>query len=438
MTQNPISRPNFRTHLPNHLRLLVCLAFAVPALAGCREVLPEKSPASVAIPVRVDAATGMSRGGKPYFVKGAGGSGRLEQLAARGGNSIRTWTTGGLADILDQADSLGLTVSAGIWLESESSWFSYDNPKHCAKQAERVRREVMLYRDHPALIAWGIGNEVEGDGTNVAFWKQIDRLALLVRELDPAHPTFTAVAGLSPEKAAGMNTHAPHLDFVGINTYGGVTSLRRHLEKIGWKRPWLLTEWGPRGFWESPKSASGAPLEQSSSEKAAMIGKAYQTVISNDGGCLGSYVFVWGWKFEATATWFGIFTHEGEITATADALQEVWSATKPTNRAPAIENLLGVPKASVAAGHSFRASVKATDPENDPLVWHWAVLPEHKGHDSNARPTMPNPVPGTITHASGDGVSVTAPEKSGIYRLYVWIKDGKGQVATANAPFEVR
>lgn len=145
MTQNPISRPDFRTHLPNHLRRLVCLAFAVPALAGCREIPPEKSPVSVAIPVRVDAVTGMSRGGKPYFVKGAGGSGRLEQLAARGGNSIRTWTTGGLADILDQADSLGLTVSAGIWLESESSWFSYDNPKHCAKQAERVRREVTLY-----------------------------------------------------------------------------------------------------------------------------------------------------------------------------------------------------------------------------------------------------------------------------------------------------
>lgn len=272
----------------------------------------------------------------------------------------------------------------------------------------------------------------------MAFWKQLDRLALLVRELDPAHPTFTAVAGLSPAKAAGMNAHAPHLDFVGINTYGGVTTLRRHLEKIGWKRPWLLTEWGPRGFWESPKSASGAPLEQSSSEKAEMIGKAYQTVITNDGGCLGSYVFVWGWKFEATATWFGIFTHEGEITATADALQEVWSATKPTNRAPAIENLLGVPKASVSVGHAFKASVKATDPDGDPLVWHWAVLPEHKGHDSNARPAMPNPVPGTITHASGDGVSVTAPEKPGIYRLYAWIKDGKGQVATANAPFEVR
>ena len=48
-----------------------------------------------------------------------------------------------------------------------------------------------------------------------------------------------------------------------------------------------------------------------------MIRKAYETVISNDGGCLGSYVFLWGWKFEASATWFGLITHEGETTAAA-------------------------------------------------------------------------------------------------------------------------
>jgi hypothetical protein len=60
-----------------------------------------------------------------------------------------------------------ITVSAGIWLEPECSWFSYANPEHCAKQAARVREEVMLYRDHPALLAWGVGNEVEGDGTNI-------------------------------------------------------------------------------------------------------------------------------------------------------------------------------------------------------------------------------------------------------------------------------
>jgi hypothetical protein len=86
----------------------------------------------------------------------------------------------------------------------------------------------------------------------------------MVKGIDPAHPTFTAVAGMTEQKAKGLNEHAPHLDYVGVNTYGGLFSLRGQLAKIGWTRPWLVTEWGPQGFWERPKSKSGAPLEQTS------------------------------------------------------------------------------------------------------------------------------------------------------------------------------
>ena len=212
------------TLFPKLLRPAPYFAFAALGLSSCREsnppaaspetsAVPASEEASVppgkaaAIPVTVDAVKGMTRGGQPYFVKGAGGSGNLEALAARGANSTRTWTTGGLKEILDQAESLGLTVSAGIWLESECSWFSYSNPEHCAKQAARVREEVLRYRDHPALLAWGIGNEIEGDGTNIPLWQQLDRLAKLVKELDPAHPTYTAVAGANEAKVKGLMDH---------------------------------------------------------------------------------------------------------------------------------------------------------------------------------------------------------------------------------------
>lgn len=418
-------------------RLALFISTAGMAASGEETQLVGSKPPATAIPVRVDAVTGMLRGNEPYFVKGAGGRGSLKELASRGANSIRTWDTSGLAATLDEAESLGLTVSVGIWLEQECSWFSYRNKDHCDKQAERVRKQVLLHRDHPALLAWGLGNEAEGDGTNDAYWQQLDRLARLVRELDPAHPTFTAVAGMNRVKAAGMNAHAPHLDYVGINTYGAVFNLRKQLAEMGWKRPWMLTEWGPRGFWEQPKTAFGAPMEQTSSEKAAMMRKAYQNVISKGDGCLGSYVFVWGWKFEATATWFGIFTHKGEITAAADVLQEMWSGTPPTNQAPAIGEMRGVPKPSMTAGGTFDVSIDASDPDGDPLVWQWAVLPEIKSHNASKRPPMPKPVEGTLAKASENRVSVTAPEKSGIYRLYVWVSDGKGNAATANTPFEV-
>lgn len=433
-----ILRPQSVIRLTLNLFRAACIASAAPVLAACGETARPGggSPPSV-VPVEVTAG-GMIRGGKPYFVKGAGGSGSLEKLAARGANSIRTWDTTGLANTLDRAGKLGLTVSAGIWLEPESSWFSYRNPAHCDKQAGRVREQVLLHRHHPALLAWGLGNEAEGDGTNAEYWRQLDRLAKLVKELDPAHPTFTAVAGASRTKVEALMKHAPHLDFLGINTYAAALNLRRHLHELGWERPWMLTEWGPRGFWESPKCRSGAPLEQTSSEKAEMIRRVYQTAVFPSGGCLGSYVFVWGWKFEATATWFGVFTHQGDSTAVADALQEMWSGTRPANHAPAIGRLTGVPKTWLTAAAGIDATAPATDPDGDPLAWHWAVLPESEVHNAAKRPPMPKPASGVILKIDGDRVTVKAPDKPGVYRLHVWVKDGRGHAATANSPFEVR
>ena len=432
------------------------LALAVSLLSTCQKketvvkvdqdipvaVTPVEAPPVTVTPVAaipvVVTSSGMTRGGKPYFVQGVGGDTRLPELAARGGNSIRTWSTNGLDKILDEAQSLGLTVSAGIWLESECSWFSYKNPEHCAKQTERVRKEVTQYRDHPALLAWGIGNESEGDGTDTEYWQQLDRLALLVRELDPNHPRFTAVAGLNSAKAMALNAHTPNLDFVGVNTYGAIFGIRQHLKKVEWKRPWIITEWGPRGFWESKKTTFGAPLEQTSAEKADMMRKAYKEVLTPGDGCLGNYAFVWGWKFEATATWFGLHTHEGETTASVDVLEEMWTGRVPANRAPVVKPITSTAKTALAPGAVFSAEVTATDPDQDVLALHWAVLPELQGNQHNTNKNIPQFLEGAIEDPSKLSVSVTAPEEPGVYRLYVWIKDGKGHVATANQPFEVR
>jgi beta-galactosidase/beta-glucuronidase len=156
-------------------------------------LLASFSASAAPVPVTVDVKLGMRRGGQPYFVKGAGGETQLDRLAARGANSIRTWDTENLEKTLAEATRLGLTVSAGIWLESECSWFSYAKPEDCAKQSERVRQQVLKFREHPALLAWGLGNESEGDGTNVAYWQQLERLAVLIKEIDPAHPTLTSI-----------------------------------------------------------------------------------------------------------------------------------------------------------------------------------------------------------------------------------------------------
>ena len=130
------------------------------------------------VEVRILPDGGLQRDGKPFFIKGAGGQDHLDELAKRGGNSTRTWGEREIADTLVEAEKRSLTVCAGIWLEPECNWFSYNNAEHCTKQVERVRKIVQQHRAHPALILWGLGNETEGDGKNIAFWKQLDHPAI--------------------------------------------------------------------------------------------------------------------------------------------------------------------------------------------------------------------------------------------------------------------
>ncbi|MEM7559531.1 MAG: hypothetical protein AAF394_10430, partial [Planctomycetota bacterium] len=50
------------------------------------------------------------RNGQPFSVKGVGCEGRFDNLPAAGGNSIRTWASENLGEVLDKAQKHGLTV----------------------------------------------------------------------------------------------------------------------------------------------------------------------------------------------------------------------------------------------------------------------------------------------------------------------------------------
>ena len=40
----------------------------------------------------------------------------------------------------------------------------YDDPEAVAAQLATMREEVLKYRDHPAVLAWLIGNELKEEG----------------------------------------------------------------------------------------------------------------------------------------------------------------------------------------------------------------------------------------------------------------------------------
>ncbi len=388
-----------------------------------------------AVRLELTPGGGMRREGKPYFIKGAGAHAHFAELQQRGGNSIRTWSERDLPQALEAAEKLDLTVCAGVWLEHECSWFSYRNADHCAKQLERVRKVVRQYRDRAALLLWGLGNEAEGDGSNDAYWQQLNRLAQMVHQEDPAHPTFTVVAGLSAEKASGLNQHTPDLDLVGINTYAALSGLRGHLAKVGWTRPWVVTEFGPRGFWESPQTSWNAPLEQTSTQKAETIRSNYRKTIQPGGLCAGSYIFLWGQKQEATATWFGVFTADGESTAAADVLHELWTGKAPANHAAELKSLKSS-ATTLKPSEAFTAEVEASDPEGDELQFRWEITDDLRKRDSKGHEKRPPLIDGRI-QSTGAHATIQAPAQPGMYRVFVFASDGKGHVATANVPLQV-
>ena len=203
------------------------------------------------------------RGGQPYFIKGAGGDGSKEMLKQYGGNSFRTWGADGSQSKLDEAQKLGLTMTLGIWLGHKEHGFDYNDAGMVARQLDDAKKAIDKYKDHPALLMWGIGNEMEMGfpDNDPAVWKAIEEIAAYAKKVDPNHPTMTVVAEIGGEKVKMINQYCPSIDVIGINSYGGGPSIAERYKKAGGVKPYAITEFGPPGTWEVGKNAWGAAPE---------------------------------------------------------------------------------------------------------------------------------------------------------------------------------
>jgi hypothetical protein len=397
-----------------------------------------------AVPVELrntDQGWQLFRNGKPYLIRGAGGNNALEQLAAAGGNSIRTWGADDIDELLDEAHELGLTVSVGIWLGHERHGFDYKDPEQVQEQFERAREYVVKYRDHPALLIWAVGNEMEGyeAGDNPAIWKAVNDIAAMIKELDPNHPTMTVTADMGGGRVQSINELAPAIDIHGVNSYGGAPSLIERYKAAGGTKPVILTEFGPPGAWEVGVTEWEAPYELTSQAKADAYRTSYQkAVLDAPGLSLGSYAFIWGFKMEATGTWYGMFLPDGARLAAVDTMTELWSGSVPDNLAPAIE-LMEVDASQVEPGDIIRAKAVLRDDSPDPLTARWVLHPESGDYMTGGdfRPMLPE-IEGAVIDSSLDSAAVRMPEQPGPYRLYLYVYDDAGSAATANIPLLIK
>lgn len=397
-----------------------------------------------------DAGYVLLRGGAKIFIKGAGGaSENMQSVAAAGGNSVREWGADEAA--LEHARQLGLTVLVGLPFASARHDFDYTNAQSVRTQLESALQTVRRLKNNPAVLMWAIGNELElnaPDEQRIAAWKAVEQAARAIKAEDPEHPVIAVLAGPGKDKLAELDRYCPALDAVGINTYGGIMDLPETVKAQGFKRPYIVTEFGPRGHWEVKKTAWGMPIEDTSSQKAEFIVKGYEHAIANQPQCVGSYVFLWGQKQEKTHTWYGLFLPDGTRLGGTDAMQYLWTGKWPEHRCPVIDGTIvakAEPESDATApgifrsGAQIRCSVAARDLDGGPIQVKWEIRRDVSNNPSRGGDPEPaaSPIPGAVVSEAGQAAVLKAPASAGDYRIFVYATNGAGG-ATANLPIEVR
>jgi hypothetical protein len=383
----------------------------------------------------------------PFYIKGAGLElGSIARLAEFGGNAFRTRRVNngdktGL-QILDEAQACGLMVCMGLEVARERHGFDYNNASLVEQQLQEIKRDVDALKDHPALLMWGIGNELNLRHKNSKVWDAVNAIAKMIHQIDPNHPTTTMLAGADPEVIKQVVMRASAVDLLSFQLYGDIDKLPKYLAQSNYQGAYTVSEWGATGHWEAPKTKWGRPIEANSTEKANDYRRRYvDYIVADTQQCIGSFVFLWGQKQERTPTWYGVFLDNGRYTQAAQVMSQLWTGIKAKQPVPEIKTLRlqdieGTHRSVLKSGHSYTATLAMNLNDKHLVSYRWVLMHEvditkqSEGGDFE-------PIPKVIWQQehtnTSDVIEFKAPQ-CGEYRLFVYADDSFGGSATANMP----
>jgi hypothetical protein len=395
--------------------------------------------------IMTDSSWKLEVNGDPFFIKGVVGFSYPEKINEYGGNSVRM---GSRKSDLDNANDLGLKALVNLPAGAERDGMNYDDTVSVRNQTEKIVSIIRNLKDHPAVLMWAIGNELDfippTKPFNPKVWDAVNQAAKAIHAIDKNHPVMTVIGTSMMWKVADIVKRCPDLDLLGINSYGDIYTLGDTLRKYGWTKPYVITEWGPDGYWEVKKTPWGAPYEQTGLEKYNCYKNKYiDGILKNSNQCLGSYVFYWaGFKQETTHTWFCMFDKEGLESPLVGLMHSLWTGTRMQNEAPVADSIrIGqynhyYPLVA-DKGTPLTATAYAKDPDGDKLTYKWEIRPEavyasYAGQGEK----IPEPVSGLIA-GEGESITFTAPSQPGPYRLFAYVYDDNGHFSSVNLPFFV-
>ena len=383
------------------------------------------------------------KNGEPYYIKGAGAKSHFKTLKESGANSIRIWSTNN-KQLLDSAEKYGLTVTLGLWVNQERNGFNYNDEYAVAGQIELLKKDILKLKDHPALLMWGIGNEVDLKYSNFKVWESIEEIAKFIKKVDPNHPTMTVIAGIDPAKIFMIKKYCPSIDVLGLNVYGAIEQAYLNVRKYNWDKPYIVTEWGVNGPFEAKKTNWGAKIEPPNGFKAKQRLRRYKQLIEIDQDkCLGSYCFLWGQKQESTATWHGMYLSNSNPTEAVDVMHYCWKDRWPSSRAPSITNIylngLNWRKDHIIKQESLVTfNFDYDNFNNQKVTVEYQLYPETFSTKSGGDyQKSPEKIELKIIEDKFNSIKFLSPAKKGAYRIFAFIKNKEGQSSVANIPFLV-
>jgi len=386
----------------------------------------------------------LSLDGEEFFVKGVCGVDEMGLMNEAGSNAARTYSVDALKNgaLLDEAYAKGIKIIVGLWMDHETASFTYhNNPSHVQEQYEEIIASVDKYKNHPAILGWAVGNEVDisTSANPLAIYAAMNAIAKYIHEADPYHPTMAVLAGSSTTKISSVSKYAPHIDIIGINTYKSIANAANSIAI--WNGPYMLTEYALNQPSETTlKTSWGAIIEPSNIDKANLYYQRYQDYIlgERDQGLIGSFVFKDTGSFRVTHTWYGI-VFKSLRTSQFYAMMAAWTETERLDSMYIETVTLGgksvLENVYVAKGSSQTIQVSVHQITATPLVYTFEI----KKETSISSNTVPAVETSFVYTTTGDAniVNVLIPQLSGAYRLFVYVSNADGDISSYNFPFYI-
>jgi hypothetical protein len=383
--------------------------------------------------------------GTPYLIKGltygppqAAADGYIRDLKNVGVNTIRTW---GVDDtqtpvLLSTAARQGLRVIVGEWLNQGADYVNDQAYKDATKTT--ILNHVNALKNSQGVLMWDVGNEViltmqdhglsaaDVEARRVAYAKYVNELAVAIHAADPNHPVTSTDAwtGAWPY----YKQYSPALDLLAVNSYGAIGNVKQDWINGNYTKPYIVTEGGPAGEWEVPNDVNGVPTEPTDLQKRDGYTASWNAITSHPGVALGVTEFHYGLENDFGGVWLNTYTG-GWRRLGYGALKQAYTGQPLGNTGPQISAMSVSNQTSVGAGQPFTVSVTATDPDGDAIRYNLM---------SSAKYITGGTGLSNLAYTeNGSTFTVTAPQKLGVWKIYVYAFDGQGNVGIETRSIKV-